>query len=157
MEKELDYLIVGQGLAGTFLAFQLLFAKKRFLVVDEGFENSASYIAAGIINPIVLKRLTITWRAEEFLQYNPSFYKRIESFLGSEYFYEKPLEKLISSSEEEQFWEHRYENSPLSDFIEKDLKNSDKSAYPTQNFKVGSVKQTSWLDIGRLLIDFRNT
>ena len=48
---KVDYLIIGQGLAGSLLAWELIQRRCSVVVVDNGNEN-ASQIAAGLINPI---------------------------------------------------------------------------------------------------------
>lgn len=155
MKKKVDYLIVGQGLSGSFLAFQLLQQQKSFLVVDQGLNFSSSYIAAGIINPIVLKRLTKTWRVEEFLSYNPNFYSQLEGFFKKSYLFSIPMDKLISSEEEEVFWRYRFDNFALEKYIEEFLEEGNNPSHYTSNFKRGKVKQTSWLNISAVLEDFR--
>jgi len=46
-----DFLIVGQGLAGSLMAWELMQRGKTVLIVDNGLEN-ASRVAAGLINPV---------------------------------------------------------------------------------------------------------
>ena len=155
MNTKVDFLIVGQGLAGTFLAFQLMQKGKKVIVIDKGLKYSSSRVAAGVINPIVLRRFTITWRAKEFLHYNPSFYDKLDGYLGKQYHFNLPLKKLISSKDEIDFWEHRYHKDDVSDFIHRDLSDVNANIQPAENFKVGLVKQASWLNISDLLFDFR--
>lgn len=156
MKKQVDYLIVGQGLAGTFLAFQLMQQNKTVFIVDKGHKYSSSRVAAGVINPIVLRRYTITWRAKEFLKYNTSFYKRLDQFLGKQYHFEIPIEKLIASEEEKQFWEKRYQEKEVQEFIEEKLEAVDKAFQPSKDFLVGKVKNTSWVNISGLIHAFRS-
>lgn len=157
MKSEVDYLIVGQGLAGTFLAFNLSLLGKSFYVIDKGHRYSSSYIAAGIINPLVLKRLTKTWRAEEFLEYNHKFYLQLEEELKQQYHFKIPIKKLISSEDEEIFWQHRYKKEEVKRFIDETLVVAEKSFQPTKAFKVGTVNHTSWLNISQLLTDYRQS
>ena len=51
-----DYLIIGQGLAGSLLTWELLQRGCKIIVVDNGLEN-ASKVAAGLINPVTGMRL----------------------------------------------------------------------------------------------------
>lgn len=155
MNKKVDYLIVGQGLAGSFLAFQLLQEKKSFLIIDKGLSFSSSFVAAGVINPLVLRRYTKTWRAKDFLKYNDSFYDSIQSFFSKKYHFKAPIKKLISSEDEEIFWHQRLKKEDLSDFIESELKSGEGLTSIKKHFKYGNVKQTSWLNISEFLIDFR--
>lgn len=52
------YIIVGQGLAGTLLAYQMHKNNIPFKIIVDPIQKSASEIAAGLINPLVFKRLT---------------------------------------------------------------------------------------------------
>ena len=155
MNKKVDYLIVGQGLAGTFLAFQLMQKGKSVIVLDKGLKYSSSRVAAGVINPVVLRRYTVTWRAKEFLNYNPLFYERLDEYLGKQYHFNLPLKKLISSKDEIAFWETRYDKDDISDYIYKGLTDVTENLFPSEKFKVGRVKRSSWLNISDLLVDFR--
>jgi glycine/D-amino acid oxidase-like deaminating enzyme len=44
----IDVLIIGQGVSGTFLSYFLEKEGKSFLVIDNNYNNSPSKIAAGI-------------------------------------------------------------------------------------------------------------
>ena len=65
---ETDFLIVGQGLAGSILAYQLVESGHSVRVIDNHQHASSSVVAAGIINPITGHRLNIT---EGFAKYYP--------------------------------------------------------------------------------------
>ena len=48
---QIDYLLVGQGLAGSILGWELMQRGCRILIIDQEIGN-ASRIAAGLINPV---------------------------------------------------------------------------------------------------------
>lgn len=54
--KFYDYLIIGQGLAGSLLAWRLIQEGKTVLVLDDKHTSSSSMVAAGVINPLAGKR-----------------------------------------------------------------------------------------------------
>ncbi|KKL04323.1 hypothetical protein LCGC14_2617230, partial [marine sediment metagenome] len=56
--KELDYIVVGLGLAGMAFCEQLYGHDKKFIVVDSG-GASASRVSGGVYNPVILKRYTL--------------------------------------------------------------------------------------------------
>lgn len=155
MKDTVDYIIVGQGIAGSILGFQLIKKGYSILVVDKGYKNSSSYVAAGLINPTVLKRITKTWRAEEFSNYNNSFYKTLHEFLNACYYHKTPFSKLISSSEEMDFWKHRFKQDDVSNYIEEKLELAENSEQYNTSFWEGKVKKTGWLNIKPFLADFR--
>jgi glycine/D-amino acid oxidase-like deaminating enzyme len=64
-----EFLIVGQGISGTWLSYYLQKAKKSFIVIDNDQPNSASRVAAGIINPVTGRRIVKTWMIDELLSF----------------------------------------------------------------------------------------
>src|ERR1700754_85545 len=60
--KSFDFVIVGQGLAGTALAWHLRWRRFRVLVLDRRDAVTSSRVAAGLLTPITGKRLALTWR-----------------------------------------------------------------------------------------------
>ena len=153
--NKVDYLIVGQGIAGSFLAFELLKRKKSFLIIDQGFSTSSSWVAAGVINPVILRRLTLSWRAPEFSAYNLSFYKELADYMGKNYFHNDCLYKLIQSEDEKKFWTHRYHKASLENWIQEEILPPEKSDALTQDFSYGLVKHSGWFDLKGFLVHFR--
>ena len=57
---QVDFLIVGQGLAGSLLAQELLRRGRTVHVVDDHWKSSASQVAAGLMTPLTGRRFTLT-------------------------------------------------------------------------------------------------
>jgi glycine oxidase len=74
--------IVGQGLAGTSLAWELERNGAQFKIYDAGPAGRASAVAAGMINPITGQRLVKSWRVEELLPFARQCYHGMEAELG---------------------------------------------------------------------------
>ena len=66
---EFDYIIIGQGICGTFLSWNLIKAGKKILVIDELQKFSSTKVASGIINPVTGRRVVTTWMIEELLSF----------------------------------------------------------------------------------------
>src|SRR5436189_5620437 len=79
-----DYLIIGQGISGSFLCHELEKAGLSFLVIDEYRPYSASRIASGIINPVTGRRIVKTWMIDELLPFAWEAYKTLGNFLAVE-------------------------------------------------------------------------
>jgi len=75
---EFDYLIVGQGLAGTILAHSLITSGCRVMVIDNLNDGSSSKVAAGIINPITGPRLKQDNDFKDFYSHAKSYYAKLE-------------------------------------------------------------------------------
>ena len=74
MPMQIDYLIIGQGISGTWLSYYLQKEQKSFIIIDNNFSNSPSRIAAGIINPVTGRRHVEVWLADEIITFANSAY-----------------------------------------------------------------------------------
>lgn len=74
---QIDYLLIGQGICGTFLSHYLLKEGKTVHVIDDHAPTSPSRLAAGIINPVTGRRLVTVWMADEVLPHAWQAYQEI--------------------------------------------------------------------------------
>ena len=74
---EFDYIIIGQGISGTFLSWNLLKAGSRVLVIDESNPNTASKVASGVINPVTGRRIVRTWEIEKLMPFAVEAYTQL--------------------------------------------------------------------------------
>ena len=89
-------LILGAGLAGTCLAHQLLRRGQHVHLIDSG-ENHSSSIAAGMVNPMVFRRMNKSWRLDEFLPEAQAFYQEISQEIGEELYHPIVIRRFFSS------------------------------------------------------------
>lgn len=89
-----DFLIIGQGLAGSLLAWVLKQRGSRVMVVDNGHEN-ASRVAAGIINPVTGIRLVKTADASILVSAASDCYSRLSAFFGQTFYTGKPMLRIF--------------------------------------------------------------
>lgn len=122
--NEVDYIIVGCGLAGIALCEILSEHDKTFVVFDNGSQQSSS-VAAGMYNPVILKRFTPVWRAEEQLKLVPSFYKKLEEKLHKTLDYRFPLKRRFTSIEEQNQWFTAADKPRLAPFMDLELTDND--------------------------------
>ena len=69
----IDYLIIGQGLAGSLLAWELIQRDCKVVIIDNGNEN-ASQVAAGLINPITGMRFVKSTDVDTLLPTAKQYY-----------------------------------------------------------------------------------
>jgi glycine oxidase len=113
-----NYLIVGQGLSGSILAWQ--FAKKgiSFTLVDDGGKTSSSKVAGGVVNPVSFKRLILSWKAKELVGYAQEFYQEIANKTGVNSFESLKLLRPFTSFEEQNDWAMRMSSSPFDEVMQ---------------------------------------
>lgn len=118
--KEVDYLIVGAGIAGISFAEQLLTHKKTFIVVDKGF-NASTAVSGGVLNPTVLKRFTAAWNGSEFIKTAFRFYTSLSKRLGLSIFQEMTILRILSSVEEQNNWMIASDKHALANFLASEI------------------------------------
>ena len=99
VSEKMPWTIVGQGLAGTCLAWQLLNRGVDFRIVDHGVGGS-SRVAAGLMNPVTGKNFEPSWRIEEFLPEALEFYTGIENRLSRRFWFPLPVLRLAGTEKE---------------------------------------------------------
>ncbi|GAB3808391.1 FAD-dependent oxidoreductase [Spirosoma humi] len=96
-----DFLIVGQGVAGSVLAWTLDQRGSTVLLVDDPVLPSASSVAAGLVNPLTGRKLVRTWKADELFPFLHRFYSGIEQQLGVTFFHAKNIYRPFRSVSEQ--------------------------------------------------------
>jgi glycine oxidase len=91
--------IVGQGLAGTCLAWVFWKRGVQFTLLDQG-AGGSSRIAAGMVNPVTGKNFEPSWRIADFLPEALHFYAEIEKEIGQKIWHSLPVLRLAGSEKE---------------------------------------------------------
>jgi glycine oxidase len=95
-----DVLIVGQGLAGTWLAWECERAGISFAIADRGDAAGSTAVAAGILNPITGRRFVKSWRVDTLLPAARTAYREFEATLGVPLWHELRVRRLFADEEE---------------------------------------------------------
>jgi glycine oxidase len=112
-----DILIVGQGWAGTLLAWEFERAGISFTIVDQGNAQAASRAAAGILNPITGRRLVKTWRAETLFPAARAVYRELEAALGVSLWKEMRVRRLFADDRERRVAREKFGGGEWGDFV----------------------------------------
>ena len=79
---QVDFLLIGQGIAGTWLSYFLEQENCSYLVLDNLSDRAPSRLAAGVINPVTGRRHSTTWMAEELFPFAWEHYRALGNKLG---------------------------------------------------------------------------
>lgn len=115
--SKLDYLIIGHGVVGAVLAHQLLDSGKSVLVVDSPKPNTSSEIAAGILNPVTGKRLTLTWKAHDFFPEAERYYSWLERRFETKLYQQLPLHRVFKSLPDQNDWMAKQHDDRYAPFV----------------------------------------
>ena len=121
--EQIDYLIVGGGIAGTVLALQLLENGNSLKIYNKEDESSASHVAAGIINPVTGQRFVLSWMYDQLNSVASGFYSHYDALWGTSFFKTTKINRALFSKNEVLNFENR-QGDPHYDkyFIENDAK-----------------------------------
>lgn len=97
------YIIIGWGIAGCALAWQFHIRRIPVTVFDN-LKNHSSRVAAGMVNPIIFKRLTKGWKVDELMPYARIFYSEIEERLNLDLLSHRKISRVFSTVEEQNNW-----------------------------------------------------
>ena len=144
-----DYIIVGSGLAGIAFAEKALQENKSVVLFDNQ-SQSSSKIAGGLYNPVILKRFSEVWQAQEQLKLLDDFYQALELKLNIKVDYKIPILRKFFSIEEQNNWFAASDNKNLAPFLSLNLL-SKKYKGIQSPFDYGQVLQTGYVDTATLL------
>ncbi|MEO6001865.1 MAG: FAD-dependent oxidoreductase [Opitutus sp.] len=111
-----EILIVGQGLAGTMLAWEFERAGIEFHIADLGHGEAASRVAAGIINPITGQRIVKSWRVDSLLPIARESYVAFEKQLGIPLWREMRVRRLYVNEKERRVLAEKQARGELADY-----------------------------------------
>lgn len=154
--RQVDYLIVGQGLAGSCLALQLIIRNKSVFVFDQPTQNRASSIAAGLFNPVTGKLMSKTWMADRLFTYLHEFYSNSESQLESKFFHPFPLYRPFISIEEQNEWMGKSAEPEMMDYIAEVFTSGVYSSEVKDPFGGLLLKNCGYLDVPSFIKATRN-
>lgn len=149
----LDYIVVGLGLSGLGVSEELEKRGKSYLVFDDGSQNS-SYVAGGIFNPVILKRFSLAWKADEQLETAMVFYNDLQHKLGEEFVHFWNIYRRFHSAEEQNEWFMAADNPKLQVFLDQELKRNTNPGLNAE-FALGKVRKTGNIDTRLMLKSYR--
>ena len=142
-----DVIIIGRGIAGVALSETLHAMGKRVMMFDMPKANAASPAAAGVVNPVVLRRTTLSWRAAEMLDIAEPFYRSLERGYDRAFWHPMPLVKLFHNEREASEWAMRMSDHDVGPF----LTQGEVSGFDAAKFNAphgyGIVQRCVWLDV----------
>lgn len=151
-----DYIIVGQGICGTFLSYYLMQENKSVYVIDEYKANTASRVASGVINPVTGRRIVKTWKIDELMPFANNAYNEISNFLKIDNVIQpKTILDIHATKQMQQAFEKRL-HSQEHDYIDACNNEIFWKKYFEFELGIGEISPAYLIDLTVLLSSFRN-
>jgi len=135
--KKFDVIVVGQGIAGTLLAHDLIDARQSVAIIDVNLKASATRVAAGLINPLGMKRCILSYNAHQYFPKAIERYREIEQKLDANFLEVKSILRLFANQEVKQDWQIKFSNTNIDRYITRFY---DCNTYPHLNDNHGSAE-----------------
>lgn len=147
---EVDFIIVGQGLAGTLLAYELFRQNRTFVVFNDPDQIKSSDVAAGLINPVVFRRMTKSWLVDEAYPQMEMTYRKLEELLHEQLYFPDRMMKVLSE-DRVYFWKERIFANQLEAYLEVETNLNFRNPSISNTFSYGCVNKSGRLDIQKLI------
>ena len=151
--KTVDYIVVGCGLASIAFCEQLRANTKSFVVFDDESQKS-SIVAAGLYNPVILKRFTEVWRAKEQLAAVALMYSKIEKDLNIKIDHKLRILRRFASVEEQNLWFSAMDKPSLEPYLSAELIKNTNTCVEAP-FSYGEVFQAGRVDTETLISAYK--
>ncbi len=154
--RKVDLIIVGQGIAGSWLADELLSRGKEILVINYETKNTSSLKAAGLFNPITGKKMTKTWLADQVFPVLENRYQKLERTLNKKFLNPIPIYRPFNTAGEKNEWSTKVEETGYLNFVEKLV--SQPIGYQHIQDELGGIilKRSGYVDLKSFLSSFRD-
>lgn len=149
-DMEIDFLIIGQGLAGSAMGYLLQKEGYRVLLFDTPDQNQSSRIAAGLYNPVTGRKMVKTWMGEIIFPQIEPFYRELEGQTGKRFLNSEKIYRPFLSIEEQNEWMGHSSDPEIQRFVEAIFT---ESQYKELKDPFGGVllRMAGWLNINKLL------
>jgi glycine/D-amino acid oxidase-like deaminating enzyme len=147
-KEKVSYLIIGQGLVGTWVSYYLKQRSISFKIINDPATPSASSVASGVINPVTGRRIVQTWMIDELLPFAIDAYTQIGALIGETIIQHAPVITIHASEQMKESFEFRltHDNVYLAE-----NKVEDWIEYFKIPFGTGQINECYWLDLNTLL------
>ena len=146
---QVDFLIVGQGLAGSLLARSLRARGVRVAVVDDAWRSASSLVAAGLMTPLTGRRFTLT------PDYTGLFARAGEVLGALGVFHPVDVYRLFVDAEQRERGLKRAGDPTCQPFIRRLTERRGELQAELTDEQGGALMRGAWVDLPKLLAETR--
>lgn len=153
MSNKVDYIIVGQGLVGTWMSYYAKVFGKKFIIINDATTASATSVASGVINPVTGRRIVQTWMIDILLPNAIQAYSELGNQLNTTILKKAPVVLIHPSMQMKESFEYRLNHDNV--YLSPNNK-TDWEAFFKMPFGTGQIDSSFWIDLNTMLNTWRN-
>lgn len=142
-------LLIGRGLAGSILSLTFHQRGLAHDIIDDPRLSVSSRIAAGVVNPLVLKRLKLVDDASVFLPIANQFYSYWENEWKVKFYHHTSIQHIFHKPGEANLWLEKSDAADYAPYL------GEVSLSPPPGIKaphgLGKVENVAWMDTSKFL------
>jgi glycine/D-amino acid oxidase-like deaminating enzyme len=150
----INSIIVGQGICGSFLAHYFKHSGLSFCVIDDARPYSASRAASGVINPVTGRRIVKTWLIDEMMAFAKNAYQQISRELNIDCITETKIIDFFPTPQMRNAFIDRVQEQ--AEFLKLPADENDQRANFNYDFGYGEILPALLVDISSLISSLRN-
>jgi glycine oxidase len=150
-----DFIIVGQGLAGTMATHFLLKHTQNILVLDSE-EHTASFAAAGIINPVTGRNYVKSWMIDTLLPFAIETYDELGHLLNLKTYQKLNILRTLHSVKEQNDWDARKYDNDYDNYILEKENTSCLDGIVKSNQSYGEISHAYQIKLKETILAFRS-
>ena len=152
MSNKVDYIIVGQGLVGTWISYYAKAFGKNFIIINDPQTPSATSVASGVINPVTGRRIVQTWMIDVLLPNALQAYTELGIQLNKTILKKAPVVLLHPSVQMKESFEYRLNHDNV--YLSPNNKTEWEAFFKTP-FGTGQIDSSFWIDLNTMLSSWR--
>lgn len=150
-----DYLIIGQGIAGSLIAFELYKKGANFDIINKTDYKASSHVAAGLYNPVTGRKMVKTWNADKVFADLEHYYTELERFLKAKFLYPTKIYRPFLSLEEQNDWQGRLADGNFEMFVGELKTKRDANESINDHYGGLLLKNAGYIAVSDMLESFR--
>ncbi len=145
--NETDFLIVGQGIAGTHLCHALMKRHQRVEIIDRNQSGTSSRVAAGLFHPLTGRRYAKSWMVEKLHAFATGLYREQEELLRTRFFFPAKLIEILSSVHDFNVLSERLGESSVGQYLTDSPSENEYQHCLKEYVKMVAFKGSGWMNI----------
>jgi len=144
LQEKVKYIIVGQGLVGTWMSYYLQEKELSYKIINHSQTPSATSVASGVMNPVTGRRMVQTWMIETLLPFAVNAYTSYQENAGVSIIKKAPVALIHPSLQMKESFDYRLSHDNV--YLQKNDSALWKNFFNTP-FGIGEIDSCYWIDL----------